>query len=405
MATQIEEQIPVAAEAPVATVSPEQTSQNLGTVAQPVLSTPVASAVYSPTNIQQIDIPSAKKASKMKLEDLEKKLAKANSIEELNQISIMNQPKAMGVLTGEAAYRSKLDTARINAFNSLYNNRKLEEQRKEAERQKFIETYGADPKSRPKGMSKREFIKELAAGRQDDKLTQAFKEKQLDYALKQASLAKATAEPEEGLYQMATRMKNSGASWGEIANEVGKKFDLTPGGEGSKMLDAIMTGKPMDTSKPATQAQYTVAGYAQRVNDAGQQIDNLTEKITKLNPIGYGIASKLPSWLQTSELQQYDQASRNLINAILRRESGAVISDQEFDNAYKQYLPKPGDSAETIAQKKKNRESVLNNYQQASGGAYSSTSNERMVTVVDMQSGQEGTIPESEFDPTKYLRI
>jgi hypothetical protein len=57
--------------------------------------------------------------------------------------------------------------------------------------------------------------------------------------------------------------------------------------------------------------------------------------------------------------QKYDQASRDFINAVLRRESGAAISSSEFDNAYKQYLPRPNDSPERLAEKQKNRQDTL----------------------------------------------
>lgn len=145
--------------------------------------------VYTPTNISQIDIPSTNKAMDMKLSDLEKRLSKANSTAELNQIEIMNQPKAMGVLTGEAAYRSRLDTARVNAFNSLYNNRLLEEERKAQERQQFLTQYGADPSQRPKGMSKREFAKALQGGKFSNLLSEDFKQKQLQTAADKQSLS------------------------------------------------------------------------------------------------------------------------------------------------------------------------------------------------------------------------
>ena len=51
------------------------------------------------------------------------------------------------------------------------------------------------------------------------------------------------------------------------------------------------------------------------------------------------------------EQQQIEQAQRNFINAVLRRESGAVISPEEFDNARKRVLPQPGDEPASIAQK------------------------------------------------------
>lgn len=57
----------------------------------------------------------------------------------------------------------------------------------------------------------------------------------------------------------------------------------------------------------------------------------------------------------SSQQQQVEQARRDFINAVLRRESGAVISPQEFANAEKQYFPQPGDSKDVLAQKRRNR--------------------------------------------------
>ena len=54
-----------------------------------------------------------------------------------------------------------------------------------------------------------------------------------------------------------------------------------------------------------------------------------------------------------------DQAERNFVNAILRRESGSAISAAEFDSANKQYFPQVGDSPDVLAQKRRNREVAL----------------------------------------------
>jgi len=58
---------------------------------------------------------------------------------------------------------------------------------------------------------------------------------------------------------------------------------------------------------------------------------------------------------QTPKQQQADQAQRDFVNAVLRRESGAAISPTEFESAKKQYFPSYGDSPEVIAQKAQNR--------------------------------------------------
>lgn len=57
--------------------------------------------------------------------------------------------------------------------------------------------------------------------------------------------------------------------------------------------------------------------------------------------------------------QKAEQAQRDFINAVLRRESGAVIADSEFDNARKQYFPQPGDSKAVIEQKARNRQTAI----------------------------------------------
>lgn len=57
----------------------------------------------------------------------------------------------------------------------------------------------------------------------------------------------------------------------------------------------------------------------------------------------------------STQQQQVEQAQRDFINAVLRRESGAAIADSEFDSARKQYFPAVGDSPEVIAQKAANR--------------------------------------------------
>lgn len=71
------------------------------------------------------------------------------------------------------------------------------------------------------------------------------------------------------------------------------------------------------------------------------------------------VAGSALNWTQSDEQQQVEQAQRNFINAVLRRESGAVIGADEFTNAGKQYFPKIGDSDAVLAQKAKNRKTAI----------------------------------------------
>lgn len=114
-------------------------------------------------------------------------------------------------------------------------------------------------------------------------------------------------------------------------------------------------------------------GFYMRTIESNKVLDDLEAQGTNFwqqnaehVPFGLG------NYARTPEFQRYDQARRDFVNAILRRESGAVISDQEFENANKQYFPTPGDSQEVIAQKRRNRETAIAGLRvgSAEGAAY-----------------------------------
>jgi hypothetical protein len=132
-------------------------------------------------------------------------------------------------------------------------------------------------------------------------------------------------------------------------------------------------GKGIIPQKGTTsQAQQTVAGYAARIEQSEPILKSLESSINQMNVLSFEAQIKFPAALQSTEMQQYMQASRNFINSVLRRESGAVISPSEFAEARKQYLPQPGDSAKTTEQKYQNRKIILENYKNAAGNAYES---------------------------------
>lgn len=122
--------------------------------------------------------------------------------------------------------------------------------------------------------------------------------------------------------------------------------------------------------KELTQAQTLDAGYAHRIDDAETTLKKVEDHIAKMGLIKFTAQSKFPAKAQSAEFQQYDQASRNLINAILRRESGAAISQSEFDNARRQYLPQPGDDPETLKLKTQNRRRQKEALAAGAGRAY-----------------------------------
>jgi hypothetical protein len=81
----------------------------------------------------------------------------------------------------------------------------------------------------------------------------------------------------------------------------------------------------------------------------------------KLEDVSGSIFNALPGILGglSPDQQQVAQARINFITAILRKESGAAIGANEFATAEKNYFPKPGDDAATIAQKQQARKTAI----------------------------------------------
>lgn len=117
-----------------------------------------------------------------------------------------------------------------------------------------------------------------------------------------------------------------------------------------------------------TDTQRVSAGYAARMDQANAILDDVGDKH---NFWGVShVAAVLPNAWKTEDRQTFEQAKRNFINAVLRRESGAVISDQEFDNANMQYFPVPGDDPKVLQQKLENRRIATEAMRLAGGAAY-----------------------------------
>lgn len=105
------------------------------------------------------------------------------------------------------------------------------------------------------------------------------------------------------------------------------------------------------------EGEFKAAGFAKRARLA-------QEGLRRLSPdVGTGIIENipLPSLFKGEERKQYENTKNNFISAVLRKESGAAISDQEFEREEAKYFPQPGDNEQTLAQKEQLREQAILN--------------------------------------------
>lgn len=136
-------------------------------------------------------------------------------------------------------------------------------------------------------------------------------------------------------------------------------------------------GQPLNIPKPLTEAQGKANLFGTRAEEADKILKGLEERINvtglaakrglENTPIIGGPMGALANTALTADQQKVEQAQRDFVNAVLRLESGAAISESEFKNAIRQYFPQPGDAKEVIEQKRKNRATAIAGLKAMSG--------------------------------------
>ena len=183
--------------------------------------------------------------------------------------------------------------------------------------------------------------------------------------------------PQGGLQQAAQR-ESAGLAFGQEERELdlalkrkqlaggGGDFTLSPGQIRYDAQGNIVAEGGEAPGKAPTATQFTAAGFGSRMKTSDGIITKFSEK--GLRSPGF-ITGKLPSFLKSGDRQQFEQAERDFINAVLRKESGAAIAESEFDSARKQYIPQPNDKIGVLLQKEANRALVTENMLREAGAA------------------------------------
>lgn len=131
--------------------------------------------------------------------------------------------------------------------------------------------------------------------------------------------------------------------------------------------EAAATRAAIAANKPMTEFQGKAALYGTRAAQSDKVLKALEDKVN-LYGLSAGQATGIAgNALMTSEQRRISQAQRDFVNAVLRQESGAVISDQEFANAKQQYFPAPGDDKNTLDQKRANRQLAIQGFSRMAG--------------------------------------
>jgi hypothetical protein len=202
-----------------------------------------------------------------------------------------------------------------------------------------------------------------------DQLEQHWK--QLDYNLRGSTLAEtqrhngATEQTAAG--QLAVAQENARNGKNHYDAGSGMIVNTTTG----VATPAVgVDGKPIAGNTPKlNEGQANAVAFGARATDAqatlrqleaaGTTNSGMLKRTAESVPFVGGALGSAANITQSDQQQSYEQAKRNFISAVLRKESGAAIADTEFANEDKKYFPQAGDSAATIAQKARARDLAI----------------------------------------------
>ena len=180
----------------------------------------------------------------------------------------------------------------------------------------------------------------------------------------------------------------------KIAKELDRKHKLEDNAYArqTKLMDAKAKQKAsgVKPAKPPTNPQFEAASFGRRMEQAEAVFSQLAAEGYDRSDVSAGVGSKLPNVLRSDQGVQQDQAERNFVNAVLRPESGAAISDTEFESAALQYFPRAGDGKETLAHKAANRAQKLEGMKAVAGPAWDQVELQKSAPV-----GQEAPVAPS----------
>lgn len=166
-------------------------------------------------------------------------------------------------------------------------------------------------------------------------------------ATPQSSLGKLKADLDAGLMSQAAY---DAAVQKETSSSAGTRLKLNP--ETGEM--EFTQGGPAgaDGMPKLTEGNSKDLGFAARMTGALDTLDPIAGNLTNFwEKMAGGAPAGLGNYMQSEEFQQADQAGQEFITAMLRKDSGAVISPEEKKTYGDLYLPQPGDKPNTLKQK------------------------------------------------------
>lgn len=171
----------------------------------------------------------------------------------------------------------------------------------------------------------------------------------LDYATRLKGENKPSAV-QEYEYAKAQGFPGTFQDW-EASKKGGMSLQMNP--------DGSVSFQQGGNIKPMTEAQSKDTVYATRAEGALKTFEPVANSMSELSSTMLGKVPGVGNYMKSEGYQKAEQAGREFLAAVLRKDTGAAITSQEMTEYGSVYFPAPGDSADTLTQKKASRARAL----------------------------------------------
>jgi hypothetical protein len=130
-------------------------------------------------------------------------------------------------------------------------------------------------------------------------------------------------------------------------------------------LKAPEGGNPVASPKLTEQQSKDVGFY----NRGQKLLPRLEQQDQALTDPASAVGGSISNYLKSDDYRRAEQTGRELLAVILRKDTGAAVTPSEMEQYSSIYLPKPGDDAATIQQKRVARQTAMDGLRMGLGTA------------------------------------
>ncbi|MFT0875128.1 hypothetical protein VRZ08_01100 [Rhodopseudomonas sp. G2_2311] len=166
-----------------------------------------------------------------------------------------------------------------------------------------------------------------------------------------------------------------------ITGPDGKQIQIPPGVDPKTFIKRVSETSADAAMGKTTEAQAKASNFAARMQKAEGILGGLQDQGRSFWQRAAGSVPMVGNYMQSTEYQRYKQAASAFITAMLRQESGAAISQSEFDRYEKELFPQPGDDASVVKQKASMRSAAIEQMSRSAGPGFKGPSPSGTVNV------------------------